>query len=413
MPRLSLVLLALLVLLASPAEARRRASRHPGSTDPNTPSGWLYTNARILDFDVSPIRPVVGNAVVVGLGDGSHGTHEFSAMKVRMIRYLVEQMDFDVVAIEAAFAPVNRLNAYIQGGPGDPRAILADMETRLTYFFWNTEEFLGLIEWMRAYNAQRGTESAIELIGVDTFDEVGNAADVVAYLRTVDPVAAASAESAYACVASGTGIIACRNAASGVRRALAAKEAEYVARSSPRAYHDALRAAEVMFAAAQFARERDPVMADGVLFARKYRGTSGKVVYWAHNEHVSQETDNVYDAGTRIARELGKASYAAIAMMSGPGSFFGWKPDVTNTIYTPLIAPFGAPPQDTFEWNFQQHGAHSILVPLTGALPSWLTDYGKYRYGGSDGFVVTRPIALPQHYDAVVYVSVTTPLHKL
>ena len=408
MPRRSLVLLALLVLLASPTEARRRASRHPGSTNPATPSGWLYANAHVLDFDVSPIRSVVGDAVVVGLGDGSHGTHEFATMKVRMIQYLVEEMDFDVVAIEASFAPVNRLNAYIQGGPGDPRAILADMETRLTYFFWNTEEFLGLIEWMRAYNAHRGTESAIELIGVDTFDELTNAADVVAYLRTVDPVAAASAETSYACVASGTAVIACRNAASTVRKALAAKEAEYVALSSPRAFHDALRAAEVMFAAVQFARERDPVMAEGVLFARKYRGTSGKVVYWAHNEHLSQETDNVYDAGTRIARAVGKASYAAIAMMSGPGSFFGWKADST-----PIIAPFHAPPQDTFEWNFQQHGAHSILIPLTGALPSWLTEYGKYRYGGSDGVVVIRPIALPQHYDAVVFVSVTTPLHVM
>ena len=414
-PKRVALFLTLVLLLSPTLEARRRAMRSPGLPDPSTPAGWLAANARVLHgteltpvtSDLEPLRAIVGNAPVVGLGDGTHGTHEYPALKLRMIDFLVREMDFDVLAMEAPFPVMNRLNAYIQGGSGDPRAILNDAATRLAYWFWATEEMLAVIEWMRAYNAQRGDRPAIEIAGVDVYDDVTAAADVVAYLRIVDPAAAAAAEADYACVPSG-GTQACGTAVDRVRNGLVAKEAQYIAATSPRAYHDALRNARVVLAT-----NRDFVMAEGALWAREHRGTSGKVLYWAHNEHVSESVDGIFTpAGVLLRNQLGE-DYVAIGMMTGAGAFRGWRFNRGTQMWDRLLTHFEPVEEGSYPWYFGQHGASMLLIPLQGDVPSWLSTPSTYVYGGSEGSLNERVLSAPETYDAVVYFDHTTPVEEL
>src|SRR5262245_6201026 len=99
--------------------------------------------------DLAFLKKLVGDAHIVSLGEGTHGTREFFQMKHRITRYLASEMGFSVFAIEANMPEAYRLNDYVLTGRGDPKALLAGM-----YFWtWNTEEVLALIEWMRAFNA--------------------------------------------------------------------------------------------------------------------------------------------------------------------------------------------------------------------------------------------------------------------
>src|SRR5260370_7138560 len=63
------------------------------TTDPRAP----------LD-DLQPLQPIVGSASIVGLGEATHGSHEFFTMKQRLLEFLVEKMGFTMFAMEAVGA---------------------------------------------------------------------------------------------------------------------------------------------------------------------------------------------------------------------------------------------------------------------------------------------------------------------
>ena len=69
---------------------------------------WIQQNAIPLktvepggsDADLQPVQPLVGNASIVGLGEETHGTHEFFTMKARLVEFLVSRMGFTTFIME-------------------------------------------------------------------------------------------------------------------------------------------------------------------------------------------------------------------------------------------------------------------------------------------------------------------------
>src|SRR5215213_5893254 len=184
---------ALILLLAFAPVAHAVKSQRA-----DTPERWLLTNAPALvstelvpfSDDLEPLRPLAGNRTIIALGDATHGTHELYTVKLRAIDFLVRELNFDVVAIEGPFPTLNRIDAYVQGRAGDPKALLAELKHAI-YPFWNSEELLAVIEWMRAYNVVRGSRPAVHIGGLDPYETDAAAAEAVAYLRSVDPAASA------------------------------------------------------------------------------------------------------------------------------------------------------------------------------------------------------------------------------
>src|SRR4051794_41355495 len=50
--------------------------------------------------DLDPLLGRVGDARVVAIGEASHGTHEYYALRTALTRRLVTQRGFDFVAVE-------------------------------------------------------------------------------------------------------------------------------------------------------------------------------------------------------------------------------------------------------------------------------------------------------------------------
>lgn len=143
------------------------------------------------DRDLKFLDTLVGDARVVALGEGTHGTSEFFQMKHRIVRYLATHLGFTVFAIEANMPEAQRVNDYVMTGRGDPRALLDGM-----YFWtWNTQEVLDMIEWMRAFNASG--KGRIEFTGFDM--QLPDTAAAIAH-RTLVHADPAAAESLQACV---------------------------------------------------------------------------------------------------------------------------------------------------------------------------------------------------------------------
>ncbi|MFB7665890.1 erythromycin esterase family protein [Kitasatospora sp. NPDC056138] len=101
--------------------------------------------------DLRALGAMVGGAKVVGLGEATHGSHEFFALKDRVFRYLVEQKGFTTFALEVSWSAGLRIDDYLQHGDGDARQVVHETMAGSP---WDRSEFVTLVQWMRDHNRQ-------------------------------------------------------------------------------------------------------------------------------------------------------------------------------------------------------------------------------------------------------------------
>ncbi|MEU0568145.1 erythromycin esterase family protein [Nonomuraea sp. NPDC005983] len=120
-----------------------------------TVSQWIKRHAHPLTTpapqapldDLLPLRDMAADAAIVAVGASTRQAYELSAIAHRILRFLVEELGFRSLALEGDDPGRVGLDAYVRTGRGDPRAALAEARP-----FWRTEEILGVVSWMRAYN---------------------------------------------------------------------------------------------------------------------------------------------------------------------------------------------------------------------------------------------------------------------
>jgi erythromycin esterase len=147
-----------------PLGAKARPKRKP--LDKKT-KRWLDKHAfpiATLDLDkgsrdLRPLRKVLKDARIVQLGEPSHGDGAAFAAKARLIRFLHEEMDFNVLAFESGMYECERANRMLRPG-ADAREVMK----AAIFGVWRTKRTLPVIEYMVE---QSGTRSPMMLAGVD------------------------------------------------------------------------------------------------------------------------------------------------------------------------------------------------------------------------------------------------------
>lgn len=169
---LTLALALLMLAAGQPAPAAGSRLRARGA-DPAVVSALTRT-ARPLRTaeaagpltDLRPFGRAVGSAHLVGLGEGSHGTHEFFTLHDRLFRYLVQEKGFATYSREAGWNAGLDVDAWVQGGPGDIRQIIRE-DFQADWVLFATGEYARLFAWMRAYNARHDHGHKLRFIGFD------------------------------------------------------------------------------------------------------------------------------------------------------------------------------------------------------------------------------------------------------
>ncbi|HEX7153491.1 MAG TPA: erythromycin esterase family protein [Thermoanaerobaculia bacterium] len=419
------VLIALL-LLATTATAQRHRAAAPEPAD--VPASWLAQHAAAISVepngstaDLAALRHIVGDATTVALGDATHGTHEFMAVKLRMVQFLVQEMGFQTLAVEGSFPTFNRLNEYVVHGNGNPRELLLRAGL-LGYSFWDSEEFLAVVEWLRQYNATRGDKPPVELAGFDLFEEAGAASDLIWYLTALDAAAAQEATRVFgACRGQRPTPPACRTEMRAIYDRLAARRDELVARTSPRAFDDALQNARIAARAYEgnpWSKDhRDAAMAANVRWIKEHRGP--KLILWGHQEHLGRtviQLDGSNPMGRLLANTLGD-DYVVIGTCAWSGSFeqYLWSADQQK--FRRIVNPFRPATEESHEAHFRAAGKPALLIPLRREAPEWLKAPRTLRvastYPSAQGADWVLTEVLPDKLDATVYVELTTPLKRL
>jgi len=350
--------------------------------------------------DLEPLRSLVQGARVVAIGENAHFIEEFSALRQRIFRFLVERCGFRGLAFEAGFPEGLALNAWVRGeGPSEA----------LDQFQRNALP-LGvspLLEWIRGQNRERSEAPPLVFAGIDLPRAGGSLAPALDPVRhllkrvdpeailTLDQVEGTAAVFAGATMAAAAprwkalGALAQSQLDSGLLWLLLRLRAMgplYEERSDGETVRQARRCLEAAIHTSVHLRAmadlfdggghsggtsgRELFMAESVRWHLRQAGPDARFVLAAHNAHI-QKTPAVFDGhltalpmGQHLHRSLG-GSYRAIALTCTRGR--------TAEMHVDAAAPFGfwvedrvleSPEDGSFEAGLMRAGLGTALVDL-------------------------------------------------
>jgi erythromycin esterase len=139
--------------------------------DPDAPyvrdvwSDWIKTHnyplrsLNSVDFaDLTFLQPLVTDRTIVAMGEAAHGIAEHNRIRVRLIKYLHEELGFNVIAFESGLYECYFTNLRLD-------ALSArDALTRSLYSFWHTTDLLDLFQYIKT---TQDTPNPIRLAGFD------------------------------------------------------------------------------------------------------------------------------------------------------------------------------------------------------------------------------------------------------
>jgi erythromycin esterase len=383
--------------------------------------------------DLEALRPIIGDARIVSLGEATHGTREFFKLKHRMLEFCVTELGFTMFVIEASFAESLAVNAYVLNGVGNAADALAGMR----YWTWDTEEVLDLIEWMRWWNGNHRRK--VKFYGFDMAYPTLAALGLIDFLARVAPELAvtcktelapltsdftaelfghlseARREAVFACIAQ-------------VLAAFAQQRPYWVAATSATDWHLGRIHAIVLDQAARFQVERssafhERAVAKNVCALLEAEGPDAKAVLWSHNDHAARAAyphdDN--SLGKNLDEVVGRAQ-VVVGFSFDRGSFqaraypAGGLTDHSVTAAVP----------NSFDAVLAQAGLPLFALDLAGApregtVAAWLASEipmrsigGIYGLQKDNKYGVTYTVAITprEHFDVVLFVAETTAARR-
>lgn len=122
-------------------------------------------------------------------------------MSHRVFRWLVDNLGFRTLAVEEDWSTGAEIDAYLQTGSGDLRALLDN-----ALLHYQTDEIFELFGWMRAYN-ERHPSDPVRFVGVDVSGVRALAYDAVRdYVRRAAPDLLGDLEAHYSLLRPAGGI---------------------------------------------------------------------------------------------------------------------------------------------------------------------------------------------------------------
>jgi erythromycin esterase-like protein len=139
---------------------------------------------------------------VVMLGEASHGTQEFYAVRRLISTKLIAEHGFSFIAVEGDWPDCAKINEFVKTGEIDePQSQSAEVVlssfTRWPTWMWANTEVAQLMRELRRINKSRDPEAKAGFYGLDVYSLFDSATQVVTRLKMIDPKLAALAERRY------------------------------------------------------------------------------------------------------------------------------------------------------------------------------------------------------------------------
>ncbi|HLU09171.1 MAG TPA: erythromycin esterase family protein [Oceanobacillus sp.] len=349
----------------------------------------------------------------------SHGTHEFNVVRHRLIEFLVTEMDFNVIAIEASAANVERLNRYVLYGEGSPSALV----NQQIIGFWTvgTQDTLNLVRWLRDHNQRVDPANRVKFYGFDINVPEAGIRYVLDYMRQVG--ASPSLTENYNCIRqinyttrSEDEKQRCRQTLQNVYDHLIEHREEYESASSPEAFVRALYMSQIALQAEAWIHSpldfetesivRDQFMSENVRWLIEERHPGAKIVLWGHNFHMGRIDTTVQTMGHMLHQWYG-TEFVSVGTMTYQGEF-----TAQHTSRRLQAFPVPPIPEDTHDHYLHELGIPLLFLPMPTDPPEWIASQRLLSIGAVyDTSMAERPFAtwnLAEVFDAVIFIDQTT-----
>lgn len=274
---------------------------------------------------------------IVGYGEDTHGTAEFTILAEELMTYLSEKQGFKILIIETGFGEGSYLNDYIQGKRDDLKTILNEHNSTWRY---KTKEFYHLMNWLKDYN--KNTSDKIHIYGCEMQYVISDVNQIRDYLKRVNSdyqidgfekhlwqTIEESEKSEYYL------------SYMKLKKYFFDNYELFKNKTSDEAFNLAYQHIVVL---GQFVTAinqnvdqrkhdfRDIYMGENIQWILNYHGDQSKALYWAHNAHVGDWVDNgIVDVTGHQLRKIYGTSYFNIATDFGTGEYIAFPADANQT----------------------------------------------------------------------------------
>ena len=408
---------------------------------------WLAANAIPLKTvqsgesveDLKPLKQVLRDVRILGLGEETHGTREFFQLKSRLVQFLVKDAGFNVFAMEISFAAASEINDYVVNGKGDRDKVLA----KQGLWAWDTQEVAELLDWLRQYNSTAPAEKKVRFVGFDIHNNNLSADLVSSYLAKVAPERVEAFKKAtqlfradddsgrqhldYIANVSAADKVQTLATLNELLGFLYLNERRFTLKTSAAEFTQALQHTRILAEFADTYRRprfdpgdrlnssgyaRDLYMAENVQWQIGELKPGTRMIIWAHNDHVGKFKGSL---GDYLQQTYGP-DYYALGFSFNQGAFQARELTPNVTIGALKEFTVSAAPEGSVEWTLNRAGIANFIVDLRHttkpeAVEQWIATPRPMRSIGL-GFSrfenVFSRVNLKQTYDGLVFIETST-----
>ena len=367
------------------------------------PADTIYTDFEKMGLDFN-------NITVISLGESTHGTAEFTLMRDRLFRYLVENHNFNTLFLELDYSFGLLANSYVQN-----ERDYSDVEILISLKSWpsQSKQHLDLLKWMRIYNQTH--QNKLRVVGTEGQDFSAPFKLVVEFLSLHE--VNFSADSIYFKSKVTNDIFEDKNLNLKFLSSIEKSKKDYFDKYSN--HKDSLYLTQLINnikqsidkKIAEYPKNqisRNNSIADNIIFqVDNYSKTKG--MYLAHNDHIFNDKHYLYyGAGHFLKKEFGN-QYYSIAQDFYEGSFLTTQLDPSinrlriKTIYTDNTEEFSLTNQ--YKENYKV--AAFIPVSKVKKVRKMKLHSIGARLEQVDGIPFEKNI---KGYDGVILIKKSTPI---
>jgi erythromycin esterase-like protein len=394
--------------------------------------------------DLDILLNEIGDARVVLLGEASHGTSEYYTWRAAISRRLIQEKNFNFIAVEGEWADSYRVNNFIKGEKKDSAAVVSLLRqyNRWPTWMWGNYEVASLVGWLNTYNQDKTGLAKAGFYGLDVYCLWESMAELMPYLKN-DPSLAKAAQKVHTCfqpfsadaqqyaLAVAEASADCSTETNRLWKAMqktpidnpADKEARFVAEQNALVALNAERYYRAMVSSnAESWNIRDRHMAQTLKRLLDLHGASSKAIIWEHNTHVgdARYTDmakgGMVNVGQLARKEYGEENVYIVGFGSYSGSVIAadeWGapmkrmpvPQATKGSWEYMLHELSAANKIILSKDIQDN---KILKKTIGHRAIGVVYNPRVEHLGN--YV---PSTIPKRYDAFLYIDQTQALHPI
>ena len=358
------------------------------------------------------------NVKIIGYGEDTHGSAEFTLILKELINYLSKNQNFNILILETGFGEGLYLNDYVQGNRTDIKTILKKHNSTWRY---RTNEFILLMDWIKNYN--KTSKTKITIYGSEMQYVISDVHRIQKYLTRVNSdykikgfekhlwqnISEKEKQDYYTSYSNLKNYFLANSKK--FKKLTSEKEFQLI-------YHQIEVLGQFISTILQSVHQRkmdlrDLYISENIDWILNHETSESKAIYWAHNVHVGNWVSNgiVDVAGHHLKKRYGK-TYYNIATDFGSGDFYAFAFNSKKNGNGLQKFSFKNTNINTFTYCLKQKGKPNAFVDLRNAkqvsnLKNYLEKPLKIMYGaGSTEWErETETVEIGKAFDAILYIN--------